>query len=902
MKVRLLISLLLLAPLLGAAGVISNELYYTQTTSKSISELQVSDFEKHLDPVPDGYKLPNINAGNLIVMVRFNVDVAGAEFSFQVNGRNIGSDTAFAYSYFIYSEWAVKIDITEWLIPGKNQFHFSCRTAAEIETVSWEFHLTSAIDNTDISDQVKLLPGTDDSNREEALSLSPNYPLLSYLSYVDDEMNIYIHNLKSGERNIVTAWRDTAEEENFFLTEGDDYITAPIWSNIGNYLYYCTRKQLDYTIQRVEVDREGKYKSENQIELTKKEATGEQWIYALAHSPAQDRLVYVSKPDYRKYKPDDKKFVWLVNDLNSVKNADDFMHKDRRKLLYETKTVIYDLDISADGNMLAVCEKNNHKGNTIYIIDLNSGKELRRISENEKQFNYPQWSPRDDYLLYSRQNEVYLYSYKDNSSSLIIDDQRVSDHAVKPAWDYSGKAVYYIANDNLSSIKRITFDDDLKLIKKPEIFLSNDRLGTNQILTIGKNGSYMAFMSSRISFHINFIKLKYEDMNAVSRFFAGRNIRLGVQVGNEWSLLAYQPDLKSKNAWLEKSGLSEGNTVFSFNRKSFTKPLISGQATNIMSDVKPEPDFALRLPYLAQHRQQRLYYRNSHLATTAAAGISLGSGLFMEDLYYDDYFDVSTSGKALFEKRSQTAELTGFNKTQWENLTAMTLLAFIDASYIRTKPDKINVEKHKANYEYQKTVNKANSLEIMSGITNVGSGQIKINCYEPNTKIHYRQVGSPWIYAGKSNFIMDPDTYFTIGNLKEGKYEVKCSLEFKEPKTYTAYIKEYHNYYIYNKFSSLSSGFNDKIYAFVPGWQQAKRGQYLKSIAYLGLSIYSGWQAFESWQASDDDYEKYQSSTSQKDMLHARSSERENHGKLIGYSIMFSFNYINNLLDVFLKD
>ncbi|MCF8296663.1 MAG: WD40 repeat domain-containing protein [Saprospiraceae bacterium] len=908
---QIIILILLLVPLLGTAQVISNKLYYTQTSEKSVTELDVSDFDQYI-PVEDGNKLPEINEGNLFVMIGFDRSFQTSKISFEINSNHYSSFSAFPYLHSRQpTDNVVVIDISQWLNPGKNSFMLSYLGDQGVESNIWVFNILSGYDPSDIASQIKALPETDDPNKEYFLALSPSDPLIAYLSAKDDDINIFIQNLESGTRHRVTKIEkeESVDDLDFLSDDTEDYVSAPVWSNRGEYLYYCNRKNNDYSIRRLLVDGKGVFSETNNKELTINNTDKKQWIYALCHSPAHDRLVYVSKPGYMDKKEDDPKYVWLVRDLDEIdaeNPAPGFMDKNRRKEFYLSGNNIYELAISADGNKLALTEENKQNGNTIYIFDLDSGKKLDTIKEDNKQFSFLEWSPQGDYLIFSSKNEVYLYSFADRTYNSIISDQKLAKTGfnTKPAWDGSGKAVFYICDDQNSSIKKLSFNDNMKPDLHPKDFINDSDYNFNNLISVDSGGRHLVFLNSGITYKLNYKKLR-DKPQGVCRFKVGKNIQLAFKNRDDiynWKMIAFQPDIKLASAFLEKTDVPSGNLQLRFNKIDQTSSIMGGLATDIRTDLKPDPDFALRFPIVGQHFQKRIRYRNYHFLTILAAGLTYGAGSFLEGIHYDEYKNISTRDQKLFEERSNTAMYIQFDNAQVENIGAMGLIALIDASYIQKKPDKNDITKHRENFINQKTVHSADSIEPMKNIKNAGYGQIKINCYEPYTEIRYKKYdNSGWTYVGRSNFIMDPDTYFTISDLPEGKYEVKFSAEFKDDKTYSVFVEEYKNRYVYNRFSNRSGSFIKKLPAFIPGLQQFKRKQYVKSLAYIGLTAYSGWQFYINKSAADDAYDDYNYAVSQQHILMARIDEREHTGKAVSYGIMFSFNYFNNLLDVFLK-
>jgi len=153
------------------------------------------------------------------------------------------------------------------------------------------------------------------------------------------------------------------------------------------------------------------------------------------------------------WSPDGAKVAWFSDRTGEYRLyiADQDGQAAPREIAIDPATFFYDLAWSPDSKKVAFTDA----GRSMYIVDVATGKatviDTDRMAHPERSM-VPVWSPDSRFIAYARQlpnqyRGIMIYSLEDSRTRQVTDG--LSD-AVAPAWDKSGKYLYFMASTDLA--------------------------------------------------------------------------------------------------------------------------------------------------------------------------------------------------------------------------------------------------------------------------------------------------------------------------------------------------------------------------------------------------------------------------------------------------------------------
>jgi tricorn protease len=153
------------------------------------------------------------------------------------------------------------------------------------------------------------------------------------------------------------------------------------------------------------------------------------------------------------WSPDGARVAWFSDRTGEYRLyiADQDGQEEPRAIAIQPATFFYDLSWSPDSKKVAFTDA----GRSMYILDVTGGKattiDTDRMAHPERSM-VPVWSPDSRFIAYARQlpnqyRAIIVYGLEEGRTHQVTDG--LSD-AVAPAWDKSGKYLYFMASTDLA--------------------------------------------------------------------------------------------------------------------------------------------------------------------------------------------------------------------------------------------------------------------------------------------------------------------------------------------------------------------------------------------------------------------------------------------------------------------
>ncbi len=887
----LLIQFLLISLLFG--NVISSKLSYTQDYEE-FWDLGVSDYDRTIA----SDETEKIDPGKIAVKVQFVDSIRIASLSLFINDQEIENIYPLGKYYPKQNEFAIELG-SKYLVVGRNvvEFQYS-RGLNDYDVRTWIFNtkLQSALSDYQVPKQL-----THGEGWKRNLDVSPDGKFIAYVNIRQNENSIIIYNLETNEEKVITS---SKPEKKFGAVQKERFYSfAPCWSRDGSYLFYISSQSGSYEIHRAKVSLDGDI-SEN-IRLTNFKAFTTDIVMSSLH----DRLYFVSS------KSDDLMQLFVVNNAEKIKDYKELEQNLVQLTAFSDKSV-FSPTISANEKYIAYCVQPRGENTIIEVAKLeNNNSEKYTITQKEQDCLFPQWSPERNIIAYYSGKSLYLEDpLITQSSEKLATDCRLPAYSVKPTWDTSGNALYYTSDEGNKAIHKVLIDP-LKIKKMKEIALLDDRnYRDNMEIAVTPAVDHVIYNSfssgSWQIWSLDQAAIDEINSNSVIGFqFNRKNISLKLfdREQEKYRLLAYSPEVKKKNVFLEKEAVDPGQyrflvqdtekwykaTPWNFKQLEFNSDL--SQKRRIGNAIR-----STFLPGWGQKKsalqQKSKFFRYSFLGFAA---------LITGSYYATDYF------QSEYEKQDNIPDLLE-NRYEYERFNSITnglivtgslyyLLNIFDAYYSDLQiPDDLE-EKHKKNYyNIRKNIP---MKRRMYNKPNDGSGELKLALNVPNVEIYLSKLDDSEAqleYFGKTNCVLDEKTHFTISELEPGEYKLVCKKDFYQQIEKTIKIDEYKtSYEILIMDKKKLSGFRKFCNHSVPGLAQFQRNDNIKGFTISGIAAASLLGALISDLEVNQSYDDYQKADEVGKVVEMRSEYDQNRVQRDTFWLIFGLNFIYNLYDAY---
>ncbi len=884
MKKYIFAILIFLCFSLLAGNVIDHSLGYTQK-DKSVWNLSKDDFT---DSVIDNQSA-KIESGKLSLMIKFNERPRFSFLSLSINSKKITS--LLDRGQFSARDLIFIINVEKYITPGKNNISLSYSDDyGDTENMNWSFTI-GHIAKDNFTDNLALTSGGGDKRN---IRISPDGRFAAYVWIgLDDENAIKIIDLETkGEKVVVESKKikkfgSKSDEDRF-------YSFAPCWSRDGNFIFFISTQTGKHEIYRADILFDGTPR--NIIQLTNYGAL----TTNLALSPVDDILFFTSN------KKDGKMDLYMVENIEEIKNIQEFQKNE--SLFVSAEKLIFSPTISFDGKSIAFCSQGKEEHTTINVIDIETKETIQEISERRKDCLYPSWSPTDNILAFYIGHSIFLRESDEDENHKIISNCKLPTYVITPVWEPGGGAIYYVGDDKNNSINKLMLD--LKKMKghKKTVLLDDKHHSGNNEVVISNDFKYLLYNSFQTGkWQIWTLHQEIVNSKTVVKLDCSPNtpIHYFDREKRAFKLLTYFPVFENKDAFLEKDNLIVGQHRFSDSLQEYTiksemfqeNTLTLGSSKTRKYDLKNgmfsglKPGWGQKKKNLSK-KSKLFWYSTLGLAT-------LGTGsYFVADNYYQNYVDADNLDDALEARNSYqffSSMTSGFILTG----AMYYALNIYDSITSKDKLSEELIKQHQDNFFAIKS-NRPEKRNIY-GKTRNDKGELKLFSFEPNVEIYLRStVTGEEVYYGKTNYSMDKETAFTIGNLKPGNYVLIARK--KHMSDYTENIR-IDNFKVTYSLIKMKATQTDKImqtlqYS-VPGLTQFQRGQKYKGYVITGITGSALLGALVHSLAASSAYSDYSSGTNIEKIVEAKSDYYDNIAKRNNYFIMFGLSYLYNIYDAY---